>query len=175
MLEATNPPKLQTAQINGLPVVLFDGTNDKLGPLAFTLAQPCMVYIVFNPLVHLMTKVVYDGFTVATALLRENNSNVWEMYAGSALAAVTGPATASYSITTWKWNGASSAGRINNGSYGTTSPGTASPNGFTLGAAGDSLGWSNIAVAEVIIYPSILSGGDDTSVLNYLNARYATF
>jgi hypothetical protein len=71
------------------------------------------------------------------------------------------------------WNGASSSAAYNGAADTTGSIATGTPTGISLGATGAGGSAGNIVVSELLVYAAALSAPDQTSVKNYLNARYA--
>jgi len=79
-------PTYQTGELNGLPVVRFDGTDNFLASAALTIAQPMTVYSVvkrtgntgaFNVVMTTgSTTYTWPGFT--------NSANTWYFYTGAA-------------------------------------------------------------------------------------------
>lgn len=172
-----NRPLLKTAQINSLPGILFDGTNDVLKASAFTLNQPETVFIVYQVTGFTQGDVVFDGNSADTMLYYQWNdpSNNTRMYAGNILTPLESTAAGNWLIFCGIFNNTSSQGRKNAGTAVTGTVGVSNAGGFTLGAEANIANWGNITVAEVIIYASALGTTDETSVRNYLNTRYAIF
>jgi hypothetical protein len=168
-------PTYQTAELNALPVV--DGVDDRLSA-AFTLAQPTTVFIVAQyHAARSANDTLFDGgpglmnsmraYRVVTGI---------SLYAGGTLedVALAMDVQTSYHYYTAIFNGASSSLKADEGTADTGSPGTASPSGFTLASHGNVGEFGPVNVAEAFIFDSSLSAGDQTSMRDYLAAKWFT-
>jgi len=162
---AARQPKIVSAGAltitsNGTPGMLFDGVNDALG-VAFTLNQPSSRVMVARQVSHSSGSRLWDGASVNQAGLWQNppSPNV-VMFAGSSIT-LTGMTIGADHVVTEQFNGASSKGAIDNGSYVTGNAGAANATGLTIGAS-DTNGSSpsNIAFYGGLIFGAIASDPD---------------
>jgi hypothetical protein len=170
---ADNRPTYQTNEINGLPVVRGDGSNDFL-KLAFTLNQPCTYFWVFKTLVEKTAGAVSDGGSINTAKFFEANdaTDQFQLYAGNPVT-VTHPAVAQFRIASANVNGASS--RLTVGTAKTSgNAGASNPGGLTLFSAGSGGAATtlNCDIAEVIVFGSSLADATMNQIGAYLATKY---
>ena len=187
--EATNQPTYQTNEINGLPVVRFDGTNDKLAITdnATIDITTCTIFVVAK----------VTGVGVQGCFLVNKN------YDGSTLPyslAVRGDAVNTAGMASFSAGWHSSGITTDVRSDGLFHIFAGSHDGATLkyfidGVLDDSAAWAanfpsnnqplyiatyfndaeftNGDFAEILVYNSAISGGDFASVQNYLADKYA--
>ena len=173
-------PTFKTNQLNGLPVVRFDGIDDTLFKLAaagFTCRHGHTVFAVLNP-----TTAVAYGMAVVTRF----GYNEMRQYGGggypewmlpSGLYQVDGSA---YLQGLWKvWTGTYSVASqtvelfINGASQGTViDDGPLAVTDIYLGSRTDSYNWLG-DMAEVLIYDGVLSVAQRQTIEKYLIAKYA--
>lgn len=160
---AANQPTYQVGHVS------FDGVSDTLR-LAFTLVQPCSYAIVCR-YADVANSTIIDGFGGNIGRLYMSGASL-VMYAGAALAAATLTA-ATWQVVTMGWSGANSTGKLNNGSVVTGDAGTTAPNGITLGTFGDGASTpADVDLAEVLVFPSLLSSAQQSAVAIYLMNKY---
>jgi archaellin len=169
-------PTYQTNELNGLPIVRFDGTDDWMTNTGFTLAQPTTVFIVFVPrLVNSSSQVfVYDGLGGNRQALFWQADDRLRYYAGTVIDSSTAVTQDAEQLVTVVFNGASSGIEIN-GAAG--SAGNAGAQGFSstinLGAQqSGAADFAQIDVAEFLVYDTALSAGDRDSVESYLTTKW---
>jgi hypothetical protein len=178
-----NRPVYKTNIQNGLPVVRFDGTDDYLQTATFgsDQAQPTTWFVVTkNTATDSTQRHVIDGShatgTKRQAIGRRNSSgNKWFVWAATFL--LNGADDTNWNIFTAILNGASSSHQVNAATAANGNAGTQVLNGITIGANNVSP-FSNCwtgDVGEVLLYSGSLSSGDQTSVRNYLNGRWAVY
>jgi hypothetical protein len=173
-----NQPLYNAAQINGRPVLSFDGSNDTLR-VAFTLSQPYTIFCVgrytgANPS---SNYTMFDGFTggnrgrhawgstTATAGLLANagtslfGAGTYNMTQAAVHEVVFDGANSILS-----WNGTAT----NTGNTGTTAPG-----GLTLGAFGNgSSSFMEGQIAYVLVYSRALLAAERTRIRRDLGTIY---
>ena len=176
LLQATtaNKPLYKTAIQNGLSVVRFDGTDDKLGPTVFTLNQPFTIVMVINQITWTDLDYISDGGTdTTTAIHLRTITPTIAMYAGSISCDNTGLTVGSFGILRALFNGASSVSEVNNNTEQTGNVGAANAGGFTIGRVTTSPSrHPNIEIGEVVIYNSSIKY---QGLKNYLNSKWAVY
>jgi hypothetical protein len=160
--------------------ITFDGaaTNgDQLKTGTFTLNQPVMAYIVMKQVSWTSTDFVLDGYTDSTLILQQRTASPGlAIYGGTAYSSVNSNlAVGSYGLVRILWSGAASFLQINNTSKTTGSVGTAAGAGISIGSRAANLGCANIAFKEIIYRNVADNDGTQTSIVNYLNAKYGLF
>jgi hypothetical protein len=174
--EATNWPTWRADAGNGKPGVEFDGTNDKLKTVDFSLSQPLTVFAVVKQLAWTDNDYIYDfdNDTSTGPRIYQNSSspNVY-MHAGSEVGARS-LALNTIGLFTHVFNGASSSAAINDSST-STSAGTQSIDGFTVGCNGASALFANFTLLDIIAYNSALTfstNDDGWKVRQYLYTKH---
>lgn len=177
-----NMPTLQLAELAGMPVIRFDGSNDYLQG-AFTnggsMAQPNTVFAVAK----LTAAGVNDGVwhylmsgddASARHDLRTNIAGTpdpWGLFAGVALDGAA--SNASWNIWTVTFNGATSRFWHNGvAQCAAGNAGAHAMDGITIGDRYDLSGHWLGDIAEIIIYEENLSSADKNQVGRYLANRY---
>jgi len=166
-------------QLNGHPVIEFDGIDDWLRG-AFTtggaLAQPFTVFVVAK----LDVAATGDGASHAIGdsddstnrmKMDQSSGNVWDIYAGVGLSG--GASDSNWNIWLARFNGVTSTLWMNGIlEAGPGNAGAHNPDGLTIGA--DRLGFSpwNGVFVERVTYDSDLSNADKNEVGTYLATRY---
>ena len=171
-------PILRTNQINGHSCIRSAGVQENLSA-AFVLAQPVTLFMVLKQIAWTAGRYIADGRggdTMDVAQLGSTPAVL--MFAGSSACSNTGFTLGSYKIGCWKFNGASSHSRVNDAAAVTGNPGAATTGGITLFHCGVNFGDVNSAncdIAYVIAYPSALNTTDETTVRDWLNARFLIY
>ncbi len=179
LLQATagSRPILKLSQINGKPCLRFDGSNDFVKAL-FTLDVPFQCFAVIKQISWtsgdtLLAGGANDNWAVAQA----SSSPIIRQWNGVATGNNEGNlAVGSWAILECNMPGAGAGNnstRVNQGTA-TTNGGNTSlaRGGICVGAHPAPTAYSNIDVAEIILYTSVLSGAALTAVYSYLNGRY---
>ncbi len=164
----TNRP---TWNANG---ILFDGIDNFMKCVAFTLAQPETIYIVFKQVTWTSGDRIFDGNAAQTgAIIQASFSPVIKAHAGSDSSNNSNLVLDTYGIARIQFNGASSTIQVNETTQITGNFGANNMGGFTLGARGTGLSqYSNIEVKEVIIRNVADTSGNETIIYNYLANKY---
>ena len=136
--------------------ILFDGVDNYLKAVAFTLNQPTTVYLLGKQVTWTDGDTVWDGNALNLMRLYDQTAtpNI-RMFAGSGPTSNIDFILDTYAVVSAVYNGASSTLQVNNETPTTGNSGTNDAGGFTLGAydnSGTVGGFSNIQVKEVIIY-----------------------
>lgn len=175
-----NKPTYQTNELNSLPVVRFDGTDDYLRTGSFTLALPTTVFVVSKVIAETSIATQFDGLSNQDTMEMRSKSSpdgTYEIYANGFLSTNVPGNVGTYKIYSIRFNGASSAVYVNASLHATGTVGASSPNGITLGCYGNASPdrFSQMDMAEFIVYDSALADADRQDVESYLNAKYAVF
>ncbi len=177
LTEATNKMLWVDNQLNGKPIIRGDGVNDKMSTGLFDVAQPATWFAVFKITTHTSGAGIVGGVAAVSCGIILRGSplvHVIDENVGDG-ASVNSPG-AVFALYKGIFNGASSVIALNDGADQTAAPNftSAAPNdGVFLGGRSGGSGFGNFDVAEILIYNSVISGANLTSVKNYLNTRYA--
>jgi hypothetical protein len=172
VVATANKPILKLNQINGHSAVRFDGDDDYM-TVSVTLNQPSTLYLVVCPQGHTVDDYLTGGNGSARFDLQQANpAPQINIRVGNVLQ-FSGPAVGVWRLITVEFNGATSSGRLNNGSKTTGNAGTNNSTAFVLGAKSGPGGYSKIDVAGCYVFGAILDAITDTQMLNYINQRFA--
>ena len=163
----TNQP-LQTAD-----GILFDGVDNFMKAVAFTLVQPEIIYIVFKPVSWGVNRTIFDGnSSLSGALFQGGSTPELKMYAGSVSPVNANATIGTYHIARVLFNGASSKMIINETTPLTGNFGASNMGGFNLGQRGSGSSFSNIEVKEVIIRKIADTSPNEAEIYAYLSSKY---
>jgi hypothetical protein len=150
--------------------ILFDGVDEYLKCDAFTLNQPETVYLLGKQVAWTANDYFYDGNAVNSGAMfqRLGSTNRISIQAGA-----VGPFSDSlggdvYGVIACVFNGAASAIQVNLTATTVGDAGAANMGGFTLGCAGNTGAFGNVAVKEVVIYAGAHSPAQRETVIRYL-------
>lgn len=150
--------------------LLFDGSNDFMQTLTFTLAQPTMLYMLFRQVTFTNGDLCCDGFTITSGnILQDTTSPNLSISAGTTAATNTGLAVNTYAIASVLFSGAASSFTINKKTPVTGNAGTTGMAGFTLGSDSGGNNAANIQVKEVILFSGAHDLTKQYAVVNYLS------
>lgn len=176
--EATNPPTYQTAEINGLPVVRFNGTANRLG---FSLANNDTSFTLFAVV---RNSVITGGQGVlgwggSSRMLSEGTDGGFYWNTSGGIGA-NGGAGAGAVIATFKHISAASADvHYNGGAAINIVPNSQWSGGglatFVIGQTGGGASFWTGDMGELLIYNTDLSDADRMAVRNYLNSKWAVY
>lgn len=182
--QAASAPLLKTNSLNSLPGLQFDGSNDAMvidraqnGLRQTAFGQPMSIYMVAKQLgVINNASILTDGGGGWNIFLGAGGSLIFAR-AGAALGNFGTPGTSAAKTIQVLFNGASTEGSLNGGSKTTGNGGTNTTTALYLGGndAVGSTGAANIIVYELVMFDRVLSGGEETSVLSYLQTKYAHY
>lgn len=185
MATTVRKPTFKTAQINGLPSVVFDGTTDYMqtGAIAAMNVGTISQFIVFDGSGPAQTGVVLGGnySTHGQFLLNLKGSGQyrsWVMKAPNTIVDNLVALNASYQIMGTLWDaGTGFVSSYKNGtSFGIKGGATSVPAGnnfFRIGCnTNGSSYFFNAGIAEVILYSKTLNSAEQNIVTNYLGAKY---
>lgn len=171
---ATNKPIYKTNIVNSLPVVRFDGSNDRMSTATFTaIAQPVTVFCVAKS--SALTGAQYFD-TTNRPLFGTNATPRHTLYAGSSILTSAAAADTDWHVYSCIFNGASSIARRDGTSIITGNPGTQSF-GNVLYVGGDPISLTsaplNGDIAELGVYNSALGTTDHNNLGSGLATKYA--
>jgi hypothetical protein len=169
-----NEPALVASQINGLPVVRFNGTSHYMaGTLTASSAQPNSLFVVGKFSNTTGNRFIFDGDTANNrhALYLQSGSAIFRMYSGTSLA--DGASDTSNHYFSCIFNGTSSSMRIDGASAASGNASTESIQDFVLGGAFDYSSLCAGDIAEIILYTDEKSGADRINIEQYLANKYA--
>lgn len=184
--EATNRPTYQTSEINGLPVVRFDGSNDRLEGADNAVWQ----FTDFT----MYAVVRFAGFHAGyyqNTIVSQDNSSKW-MFCYKNETGTThfhqNPGGTELDSTAWTavvgtWylvgcsrNATTVSFRTNGEAKGTATHGTQLPDVSGPLIIGVSEGATiNADIAEIVLYNAAISAGDTTELEDYFNSKYAIY
>lgn len=159
---STSQPTLQTAELNGLQVVRFDGADSLTGS-GWTLNQPFTVFfVVKSALVDATPRNIISQASGPTVLIRKHSNNFLQAFAGTVLA--DDVMTTSWAMGFAIFNGATSSVALNGATVTTGNAGTSAMTGLTMGSA-----WNGDIYALISF-----EGIGSTAQINHLGNGYAT-
>ena len=186
-LSAADPsaaPLYRAAAVNGRAALEFNGTSSLLKTYSttFTLPQPTTFFIVYRSLDSDTTSArnyVFDSRNSSTRqALGHNGTGLVTIYANINLSATGTPHPfPTFQIWNGTFNGANSTLTKNGQTLATGNTGTASLNGFTVGALSTSnqygYDYAHIQIAEILYYTGTLTPTDRQAITTWLTQKYA--
>lgn len=173
---ASARPTFQTGEINGKPVVRFDGVDDSILNATFAVSQPCTWFVVVKTTGgHGVNRFILDAVGAATdrqCLIYFPSTTKWNLYA-NLFFEESGTTGATFKSIQAVFNGASSQ-IVVGGTTTTGNPGSSNlANGYRIGNAyGGTAFHFGGDIAEMGCYNSVLSGANLSALQSYLNAKY---
>jgi hypothetical protein len=165
-------PTYQTNEVNGLPIVRFDGTDDELRSASFAYSQPCDIFIVIKryntDFKYILSSLA--GFGVAVAQVT-GGPGVF-LYAGSAADPLGSSTTASFYVINAHFDGASSKIYENGVATSAGNPGSNNGDGLVLGNRYDSALPSQVDVAELKLFAPALDSSARSAEESALRTKY---
>ena len=163
----TNQP-LQTAD-----GILFDGVDNFMKAVAFTLVQPEFIYIVVKLVSYTQSREIFDGNSANSGFITEATIlPEIKAYAGLFSPANNDLTVGSFHIARVLFNGGSSKLQVNEETATTWSSGVNNMNGFTLASNGGNIRFANIEVKEVIIRKIADTAPNEAEIYAYLSSKY---
>lgn len=167
--------------INSKPVVVFNGTDDYLYNASLSLAQPTTVFFVFQFLAltgH--NPFWYSSQSYVAMYASGSGPYTWEFYSGDYVGSSTDVvANTAYEIDAVFGTTPEGTLDLNGTLIATGYSGTTAMDGIVLGCscsaavAPANFGYfSNVAIAEALVYSGALSASDRSSVQNYLISKW---
>ena len=149
--------------------ILFNGTDEYLKAVGFTLNQPETVYGLGRQITWTSNDHWFDGnAAISGRVVQLGTTPAIIMSAGSSVASNINAILNTYCVVAAVFNGASSELQVNRTTTTTGDAGAANMGGFTLAARGDNAVFSNIQVKEVIVFPDAHDAATRAIVITYL-------
>ena len=150
--------------------ILFDGVDNYLKTVAFTLNQPTTVYFLGKQVTWTTSDKLIDGDSYQVAAINQTGSSPGlRIIAGLEAAANDNLALDTYGVISAVFDGASSLLQIDNTTPTTGDAGTSNAGGITLGAAGNNLQFAHTQIKEVVIYSVAHDASTRRQVIDYLS------
>ncbi len=172
-------PTLQSAQLNGLDAIGFDGTDDRLDCVSLVGPQPFEVFMVYA-MTNVGARVIFGAMnTVNCSFDSLLTAGTMSIYAGGAGSLPVFAITNKYHVVDTIYAGPSSLiftnGVLGN-SGGVGVPGTTGFVGFKLGARNDNAIPGNFSMASLIVFTNrVLSPTQRSNVFFYCTNRFSPF
>lgn len=150
--------------------LVFDGASHTMAA-AFTLAQPCTIYMLFRQITWTSGDIILDGNTGTAKLTQSSGTQGIVANAGSALSAGTAIGLNSYGISCVVWNSTTSVYQSAGGGPSVTITGDANtntPGGITVGSDRSGTNPANIGVREVCVFTGAHDATTRLSIIRYL-------
>lgn len=166
LLQATaskRPTLLSTGEL------VFDGSSMTMAA-AFTLPQPCTIYMLFRQIGWTSGNIILDGNTGTAKVTQSSGTQGLVANAGSALSAGTAIGINSYGVLCVIFNGTSSVYQSAGGGPSVTVTGDAgsnTPGGITIGSDRSGTNPANIGVREVAVYSAAHDATTRLGMLRY--------
>lgn len=161
----TNQPALQADNS-----ILFDGADNFLQCVAFTLNQPTTIYLLAKQVTSLGNDRFCDGNAANSGSVRQGTSPNITLHAGIVAATNGNLALDTWGVISAIFNGASSELQVNRTTAATGDAGAGNMGGLTLGASGGEALFGNVQIKELILYASAHSAAQKLQCLTYLAA-----
>jgi hypothetical protein len=170
---ATQKPLYKTGIINGKPVLRFDASNDAL-ETSFFLSGSYSIFIVERFTSNLGAVRTLNSPSANSVLSgqRSDGNSVYHNVSPVSSYYTAAPATVLLNLETGNPNFVYTVNGVDRTTYAKTSEAWGT---ITLGASGMYPEPANSDVAAVIIYNKMLTVSERTSIVNYLNTKYAIY
>ncbi len=165
-------PLYKTGVINSLPVVRFDGVNDMMSLSSSLVLTSYTVFYVAKVVGASQYILGGDSGTYLPGLSSITNPTF--NYNGSTSQVAT-HTSSSFQIITARRNAASHSYFVNGTSVGTSGNSNTATTILYLGARNSTDCISSADIAEIIVFPSAITGTDRLSVEAFLNGKYAIY
>ena len=153
--------------------VAFNGSDNNMKCVAFTLIQPEQIYMVLRQRAWANLDRIFDGDSAAVGLLSQKGTTPDLIaYAGVESSANSNLTLNTFGIIRVLFNGAASKLIINETTPTTGNFGTEAMGGFTLASIATGSGYCNIEVKEIIIRKVADTTPDEAAIYNYLKSKY---
>lgn len=171
---AANRPAYTAAIGNNRLFMTFDGTNDYLKAVSFTLSQPESVYFVGQQITWTSFDYLFDGNISDGGSVVQFSSS--PTLIGSAGGAGTGQSSqlplGRVGIVTVVFNQAASLLRVNRFNPNVGNSGTNNMLGFTVASKANASSFGNISAQEIVIYAEAHTTGIQNQIVNYFASKY---
>ena len=157
---------------NGLPVIRFDGSDDRMTGLTSSYSQPNTLFMVCTT-PDTDSEAMFDGDT-SRNLFNRQGTNTYRMFAGTG--ATGGTANTAMQVFTCVYNTTSSSFNINGSSVFTgQNVGTSALDDIIIGSFDGGTGIADMDVCEVLFYNKALSSSEITDIESYLNSKWSVY
>lgn len=158
---------------NSTPMIQFDGSNDRLRDTFTLIAQPYHVFMVFMQDTWTGNEDILGTNTGGGGVEQDSSTPQIAHFAGSPETNHISPTLGTWYLFQSLFNGTNSFQTLNiNAATSGGNPGTNGINVITVAGNANGTGEADINVAELAIYSAQITGGDETNLRNYFNARY---
>ena len=148
--------------------VLFDGVSEYM-KAAFAYIQPEFIYFVGRQVTWTINDYIFDGNTIIKGVLTQAVATPQiRTYAGTNSALDANLAVNTFGIVRVLFNGLNSSLQVNENAAWNGNSGASDMNGFTLGASGNNLAFSNIEVKEIPLRRTADNAATQTIIYDYL-------
>lgn len=174
---ASLQPTLQSAALNSLDTLRYDGSDDTTKSTTSITENPQVntIYMVMKWISQSGTDNAFDGFGATDRQTYFANTSRHSLFAGSSFLDDDLISNGTWIIIKCIFNGASSEMIINETSIGSGNAGADGMAGVTLGSRQDGAQNSNIEFGEFVWVQDSVTGDDDTNMWNYLNDKWAVY
>lgn len=163
-------PVYRTSWQNGLPAVVFDGSDDFLRVTGLTLNQPNTILVVGKSTTN--NTAIFDGDDSShTHQVYRRGTGSWAMFAGTLLDSALA-ANGNWHLRTAKFQGATSYLRLDGAEIAAGAAGAQNLDAITVGGFFDGTGALNGDVGELLVYNAALSAGDLAAAEAYLRGKW---
>lgn len=166
-------PTLQTNEVNGRPLLQFNGDWIQR-TFGAAIPQPYTIVIVRR--INTIAGTTYLDAKTFFSTVMDNpaaTNSPYRAYAGAALQTSGNIATTDWEVQTVVYNGASSTMRINGRVVATGNVGSGSMDGLTLGARADGSTTAHVDYTDVLVYNRIVNATDLLGLERYMGALNA--
>lgn len=176
---ADSGPLYGTGNLNGLPTLEFGARTGLLSTTNQALTSGILAFVVVRPEASEADATVFGFNSDRVLLRRDGSSDTWETFkgiSGNSVAALSTSPNGQFEILAVRMTAAQVriyvAAALSNSATDLTA--IVSSGKFAIGFREDDAATSHLTggVVEVIVYPTVLSGGDQDAVMSYLQSKY---
>jgi hypothetical protein len=158
---------------NGLPVIRFDGSDDRMTGTTPSYSLPNTLFMVCTT-PNADSEAMFDGDT-SRNLFNRQGTNTYRIWAGAGVTG--GTANTAMQVFTVVFNNGSPALNINGSaqSLSGTNIGTSALDDIIIGSFDGGTGIADMDVCEVLFYNKALSSSEITDIESYLNSKWSVY
>lgn len=170
-LTAGTAPTFRTSQINGNPVVRFDGVGDFLDVAFGAISQPFQTFAVvrLNSFSTSSKSAIWSGEADTNGLFEQPDADNWRIFAGTAVDG--GSPDTNPHIFNQFFDGANSKLAVDGANTLSGDAGAGDLNGYSLGTTANQVSFAEIDVGEILRYPQNKTG-IESDVESYLSDKW---
>ena len=172
-------PMFKTNRINGLPGVLFDGTDDYMtGSWVSLECVEMTVFVVMKrvaPTTNIGAVLFFNLGGSLVAGFYHNANETWRLYDGAGNRDLAGWTTTDAVLAAATKNGTTITGTINGVGTTQVSSNWGETDNYNISAYLGGSQYINFEYYEMIVFPTALSDPDREAVESYLNTKYAIY